>query len=281
MRYGRAFVLALLLIPAVTASLADYPDFLFDDDRFRAAIVVGEDAPAKDVTTAANLVFSLQERASNEIRGNTLDSAVQLSEQDAVVSIGCENTVTERLTGWTCAEFDHPSIFLYNTSFLVIAGHNSSQTATAAQALMERGSFAGNAVINDGNWRATPRPEPGEGDVTQTTDTEQDTTDATLQNETAVPDTGSNDVNVTEEYRQIKEEIKEDVDDVETPDVDTNVSDTVDQVQEGEGTNESQENDTEAEERNETVQEQDTSGPVYKRAWRSFTDWIGWFFKPR
>ena len=95
---------ALLLLACVNAyTLADYPYFFIEEDRFKAIYVIGEEAPALDVISATVLSTALAKypNVTTEIGTSRIDTEVpDVTTKNAIV-IGspCENRAAAQLEG--------------------------------------------------------------------------------------------------------------------------------------------------------------------------------------
>ncbi|RME53988.1 hypothetical protein D6783_00210 [Candidatus Woesearchaeota archaeon] len=84
---------------AAPATLAEYPDFLFKDDKLDAVIVVGKNAPSTDVITAIDIAaqLTLSNDGALETGIAVLDTDVAFDEQNAIaVGSPCDNTYVAR-----------------------------------------------------------------------------------------------------------------------------------------------------------------------------------------
>lgn len=94
----------LLLVVSVNAyTLADYPKFFVEGDRFKAIYVIGEEAPALDVVSATVISTALVKypNVTTEIGTSRIDSEIaDITTKNAIV-IGspCDNTAAAKLEG--------------------------------------------------------------------------------------------------------------------------------------------------------------------------------------
>jgi hypothetical protein len=256
------FLLALCTIPlALGATLGDYPDLLLEQDEYDGLIVVGEDAPSSDVVAAANVVQTLPGAQPGV---STLDTDVTnyMYNTNHIVSVGCNNDVTERITNMTCDDFTQPGIYLYQndlgTNHLVITGGTAEQTRTAATTFIQHNLTGTAVIIKNGEPTPTtlPQPEP----TPTATEPAQDSEEAPAADEPPEPASANTTLNDT-----VEAEIENRSDELERK---------VKEFMEDEPNTTTPER-----ERPEEPPQNEPETSFLQQSWNGFVDWFMWFFE--
>jgi len=102
----KVLVLVIVIIAVVSVqayTLADYPKFFVEGDRFRAIYVIGEEAPALDVVSATVLSTALVKypNVTTEIGTSRIDTEIADIRTKNAIVIGspCENRAAAQLEG--------------------------------------------------------------------------------------------------------------------------------------------------------------------------------------
>jgi len=251
----KRLLLFLILLPGVLAyDLSDYPGFLFENGSFNAKIVVGANAPSQDVASAILVIPSLQELSEDRIKGALLDEMVSdyMLESNNMISFGCENSITEQITGYGCQDFKEGHIYLLESKFgkahMVIAGRtpDDTQKAAAVLGLYENYSLSGNEIMVSGEFPYT-LIRPGVVEETEEIEEVVETEEPEVEEEkTEEPP------RVSRKEQELRKRIEDLSEDVEVESVEKEAEETI-KIPEDAST--------------------------LERLWFRFKNWLSWFFK--
>ncbi|MFC1648779.1 hypothetical protein ACFL1B_04950 [Nanoarchaeota archaeon] len=273
MKYKLTLMLLLLVPLASALDLEDYPSFFYEDGEFNAIIVVGEDAPVMDVTSAIQIIPGLQKHSEDRIRGSTLDDDVDDLDQN-ILSIGnsCDNDVTWEIMGKEpcLGQFDSGGyIFLYESgdyAWLLVGGETMQDTAKAAYVLgsYEEYNLDGNAIKVTGDYPYTVENVllPGESIALEVTESDDEP-----------------EPELYDEADEAAEDLKDIADQVEQSDEwDYDFENPADKIKQ-ELDDELEELENGKEEIEEEEPEEEAPEGFFAKSWFKFKKWITWFFR--